>query len=340
MATSSKAVSYANYRDSGAGYSPYQQSAQGYNNVPSVTTYATTPTPATPARGDELFNSLPALSEGVGPYHINHYVAFFDAPKLTPSDCPKLLTAFYNKFPFIFSNAFTGNYASAAWGKGTDAGQSQIRSLTFQSHQTVKFALGGQFGGFVEQMIGFAHDDWVAMQMEPQERKSFYALTLKRKWMTIQEAAAVGLAAAAVAGPIVGTLGGGVAIDINQHHFLAGRRSWRVGFDLAAQLFFVETAALERSSGWFYSLMEGFPWLRSQVDKIWIALLGNFVTVFNNFSLNIGASPLYTDPQSPYSLSSADVFHVAAETDSLPDALKVDWFSEVIKRHVGLITDL
>jgi hypothetical protein len=325
--------SYANYREPGAGYSSYKEPGHGYN-IPSVTTYGTTPIP-------DLFGELPVINEGVGNYHINHYIAFFNAPTKSANDCPKILTAFYNKFPFIFANAFTGNFATAAWGKGSDAERSDLGNLTFKGNKTIKFTVGGQLGGYINQLAGFGHDDWVSIQMEPRERKSFYALTLKRGWTTSNEEIArfaVPLVASP-AGPIIGKLTVDEAIDINQRHFLAGRRSWRVGYDQSARLLFVETAALERSSHEFYRFMENFDWLRSQIDRIWIGLLVNFATIFK-FELSIAAAASYTDPQSPYSLSSADVFHVSAERESLAEALKVDWFSSVIRRHVGLITDL
>ncbi|MPZ31310.1 MAG: hypothetical protein GEV13_09990 [Rhodospirillales bacterium] len=78
-------------------------------------------------------------------------------------------------------------------------------------------------------------------------------------------------------------LSGGAAVHVNRLHFLAGRRSWRIGEgavfdpDLKDDAIILETAAVERFSSRAYSTADSVIDLQNKVPDICIAFLNNFV---------------------------------------------------------------
>jgi len=122
--------------------------------------------------------------------------------------------------------------------------------------------------------------------------KSFYGDTLIRYWETEFEKSVDGAAKlrtawvlALSAGPI-----GAIAINLladwaideliamNRRHFLAGTRSWRVGYDKVFNSFFVETMAVERFSDSFYEILDGYAFdYHADVPRIWSNLINNYI---------------------------------------------------------------
>ena len=78
-------------------------------------------------------------------------------------------------------------------------------------------------------------------------------------------------------------MSGGAAAHFNRMHFLAGRRSWRIGEgkvfdpDLKDDVIILETAAVERFSSRAYRTADAVIGLQNKVPDIWIAFLNNFV---------------------------------------------------------------
>jgi hypothetical protein len=305
-------MSYENYTDPGGGYSPYNSGGKGYSNS-AVPGYLTTSTPKKAEPDD--FTSLSTIRDGVGDYHMNHFIAYFEpyVDKFKPVNSIKF---FYQEFCNIFSS---NNVAKV----------SLDRTRKFQELDVVKFTIGGNLGNFWQQLIGEPHDDWVAMQMAG-DGQSFYGTTLKRMWL--EPIDAILLAGINAGLPLLGPLLGPIVVEANMRHFLAGRRSWRVGLNRSLNLYYVETAAFERSSHDFYQGAELTGLLRESIRDLWTYLLENY--------------PVKLCPIEAMQLVPKDYLvkgNVAYRMDADPSAqtaLLRPWFSDVLKRHPGLVADL
>jgi hypothetical protein len=121
-------------------------------------------------------------------------------------------------------------------------------------------------------------------------------------------------------------------VEANRRHFLAGRRSWRVEFNSSLNLYYVETAAFERSSHDLYRAVEQTGILRETIKDLWTNLLENYP---------VSLCPIEAMHLVPTDYSVKG--HVAYMMDADPSAqtaLLKPWFSDVLKRHPGLVTDL
>jgi hypothetical protein len=206
--------------------------------------------------------------DGVGDYHMNRYRIAFQTPT---GGAQQLLAAdFVSNFPRYLESP----YASV-----------QITSREFNGKDTLKFWGSMKLLGM--EANSATHHDWVVREwMDP--TVGFTAQTLKRHFNEMPDDFNVGVSPA-----------GAFGIWENKYHFLAGRRSWRIGpaeifkvnpleYDPAGDanaikdLLILETAAVERFSGYAIAVGNwGLDWvtksLEDRIPPVWIANLENFV---------------------------------------------------------------
>lgn len=248
----------------------------------------------------------PTDKSAVGNFHFNHFIRFFDIKTKASSDAEhaanaKVMTkVFYDQFCGIFSRR---NIASAKAGTGVFA--------EFEGCDTIEFVIGGNVGTDVHKLIGALHPDWVFMEKfgvsdGGKQMQSFCGNTLKRlklsptdqsivlvtkhlenilkqiiktdlKDSPISEATLTLLYVVLHSKPFKNL------IAANQKHFLAGTRSWMVGYDAALKCYFVETCTIERYSDVYYALVDVLGMLpfahdlRKDIELLWAHLLDSFI---------------------------------------------------------------
>jgi hypothetical protein len=328
-----KGMSYHQYTDPEGGYS---KPAGGYKVDPgkgyapaAVKTYqAVTPAPLEP------FNELNTIFDGLGDFHVNHFIGYFQLP-ITKENHPRNLTSqFRRRFCNIFS---ADNIASAKLGGA---------KKKFKGLDTVEFIIGGNLGPLVEQVTGFVHSDWVSMQMD-KDGNSFYGTTLKRNWL--EKGEIVFLLASLtsilnIVNPVTAVFAlakhaaASRLIETNQYHFLAGRRSWRVGYDDRRQMYYVDTAALERSSRVEYAAMEITDILRDDIIALWSHLVTNYVADIESELIKMPLEPKYEFFELDGKI--INVAHRMGSYEKIEDALKEPWFAKVLKGHPGLVRNI
>ena len=217
------------------------------------------------------FTELPVYS-GVGPYHFNRYRVVFERPG--GLSAATLAMDFTANFPLYLNSKF----ATVEWG-----------SRHFNAKPTLKFH------GYMRVLgidIARPHHDWVVREWyDP--NVGFTAQTLKREFFEAGAdipAAAGGampgvlmtptaLAAALAATEAV--VGAAAAVHYNRMHFLAGRRSWRLGdgnvFGVSGDVLVLETIAVERFSAQMYNVADRLLHMEKLIPDIWIANLSNFI---------------------------------------------------------------
>src|ERR1700749_561467 len=154
-------------------YQKYSKPAGGYG-VSGGKGYAGALAPGsspqtTPAseKKPEAFTELSAIFDGVGKYHTNHFVGYFNPPPGVTYKLTGLTELFYDKFCSIFS---ANNIARADL------------SDKFKGLDTVFFEIGGNLGDAFNNSTGFIPRGCVSMQTEKSQGKSFYGTTLRREW--------------------------------------------------------------------------------------------------------------------------------------------------------------
>ncbi len=260
------------------------------------------------------------IEGGVGQFHVNHFIGYFIPPSKKPSTAE-----FFSYFPFIFTEK--GNVASAV----------TADYYEFKGKATVKFK-------HANPLKAYFHEDWVSLQMAP-DKASFFARTLKREWAYPQETAAAVLAKL--------TLNIDLPLDVNQRHFLSGRRSWAVGYLPASKLCYVETAAFERFSHAFY---DQHQWLLSigaaVIVDIWTKLIKDYADFYKReLVTNDGIMQIFSEYKKGYTYFSQpsggtpvgnlqilpNIYYAQAERSTAAEAHAIPWFKEVLKRHPGLL---
>ncbi|MDN3638812.1 hypothetical protein QWY82_08340 [Simiduia curdlanivorans] len=242
------------------------------------------------------FNKLTPVSDGVGPYHVNNHIGFFNAP--ASFNLATAVDSFYRNFPRIFS---PGNIATAT-----------APSCRVAGDITIQFVLN--------ELAGLVHDEWVSVD---KKTNNFVATTLERQfWTRGDQMIDMGLGAI----PSVGSLFANISADINRRHFLAGYRSWTVG-RLPNGLHFVETAAFERYSHPAYQALEGPIGMRAKILETWTKLVENYVA-------SIGATLVRHVPTG-YSVNRG-VAHRAQQHASAATLRANPWFTSVLSRHPGI----
>jgi hypothetical protein len=242
-----------------------------------------------------------------GPYHVNHFICYFTIDGETFTDPEGQKTAgiltyrFLKNFCLIFSQH---NIARAQIGpRGLDV---------FDGSIAIEFTIGSNVGTLEHRAMGFMHPDWVAMSSVPPitiaaidsdqatELKSFHGDTLKRLWSTEVEKKIISEGTTAkslldLQKYIVAVLPSPLStlmlmtdalnnraemyriLGFNRQHFLAGTRSWRVGYDTSRKQFLVETITIERFSCIFYRAMESLHSTRNDIISLWDNLINNVI---------------------------------------------------------------
>ena len=206
------------------------------------------------------------VDTGVGDIHFNRFrIAFQPRAGIPPAT---LASDLIDNFPTYFDSQF----ATVKFGDHNHEG---------------KFTL--HFHGYAKVLgvdLAAPHSDWVVREWVDRN-VGFTAQTLKREFSDAREDLETGVGPELILPliPIVGLLGtlaiGGGAVHYNRMHFLAGRRSWRIGdgtvFGLSSDVNVLETVAVERFSAQAYNVGNSVIGLESKIPDIWIALLNNFV---------------------------------------------------------------
>ncbi len=226
-----------------------------------------------------MFDVLNIHNDGDGPYRVNRYRIYFRVR--STQACPtvaSLASDFNSRFKFFFEP----NIATVSLRSDKPFGG--VASLQFKVDAK---ALYGRLN------IPDIHTDWVGV-IWSDNSKGFAVQTLERDFMEREDRVA------ATAGALAGSpamlpgaiVGGYSAVQINQHHFLAGRRSWIIAsahnFDNNPSslnlngLFVLETAAIERFSLIIHQIINvtGGALINDYdkaIDTIWTTLLRNYV---------------------------------------------------------------
>ena len=305
-------MSYLEYTaPKGTGYSEYAYPESNYS---------------VPAQKEGIFLELSPFKEykdtiagGVGPYHINHFIGYF---KLSASIDPFILTKiFFNKFITIFNPE---NEAMAFLSK-----------YILDSHKVIKFVLNKPLAGL--------HGDWITLQMA-ESLNSFVGKTLMKLWITKEEVYAL-TEFLKLMRKVTDTSGVAYLVPeeiskltdkefmlVNQRHFLSGRRSWAVGYSSTLDLYYVETAAFERYSHPAYLAAENIMGVRESIVNIWTKLIENYSTIMQSELIIPDVKP------KGYSMTESNVFYIKIEDKSAAALKQLPWFSDVLKRHQGLLT--
>lgn len=290
----------------------------------------------------------------VGPYHVNHFVCYFtiDGETFTAAAGRKLagvLTCrFLKQFCLIFSQQ---NIARVQIGpRGLDA---------FAGSRALEFTVGSNVGTLEHRAMGFVHPDWVAMSSVPAltldnldsdqdfELTSFHGDTLKRRWNTELEKKVIKEIAVtrtstwletyimlAFPEPLatilsVGNVANNFALasklfDFNRLHFLAGTRSWRIGYDSSRQQFFVETIAIERFSCAAYLAIEKVHSTRNDIVVLWDNLLNNVIgtKAFGSYRLTAVPPPEALTTSHKYEASKL-LKHIRHKAWAYPDLISL-----------------
>ncbi len=196
---------------------------------------------------------------GVGPYHFNRYRIVFDAPVVSKEGLARNLI-------MNFPSYLNSQYATV-----------EKTKRTFNSKPTLKFH--GIKNMPVVGDVARPHHDWVVVDPVDWQR-GFTARTLRREFIDVQDDGVAG----GLAGAAGGLLGAAEAVRVNQRHFLAGRRCWRLDTaeafhlpDVPGQKLVLETTAVERFSCPEYVLADAAFGMEKLVPNIWCSMLWNFV---------------------------------------------------------------
>ncbi len=266
-------------------------------------------TPASSQQSSPLFELLSPIQDGVAEFHVNHFIGYF---KL--QNKPDLLN---------LNKSFLGSFAKIFNWHENEAWANSNYQTKFQGNPIVKFT---KTAGIIHYLD--LHNDWISLQFE-EGSKSFFARTLKSKWFDFVDDTLPNLLP-----PPYNMLLPPVLDDINKRHFLAGRRSWKIGYITEKDIYYIETTAFERYSHDLYKTMETEMDLKETVRKIWIKLIENFADSFAIQLIEPDPEFLVGYTRNPTS----HVYWIRDEKATWQDLFNIPWFSEVVKHHPGLST--
>ena len=251
-----------------------------------------------------------SVYDGVGDYHLNRFRIVFEPPPGGRS--PKTLPGdLIDNFP----------------------------SYVQSSYATVKFGDDDLDGKKTLQFHGSAapgmHDDWVVREWVDRDI-GFTAQTLKQESGGVGTGVGVAVGVILVA-PLAGVLGavgaGAASTHYNRMHFLAGRRSWRVGpgsdFGVSGNVFVLETVAVERFSANVYRLANVMKDLEAEIPNVWIAMLNNFA--------NKNGLTVVTPSLKPRWQRKARVDYVQLEFDKLGEMLADPEFQDTFRLYPTIL---
>ena len=240
------------------------------------------------------FEPLPIATCGVESWHLNRFRIAFRSPQK----------------PIALAQQFIHSFCAVL----------NSPAATVEAFDGDHYKFNGKISLTRDHSSWQPHYDWVKRITGPGEfMNGFTVQTLKRDSMAADDiipglagAAAggyvgvkvgslVGPPGAAVGGVVGMVTGAAVAVNINRHHFLAGRRAWRIDHarnfvpnglssPLPQDAYILETSAMERFSEHLFWLAK--PLLDPSVVFVWCNLLGNFVRMFQARVLSPSEWPL------------------------------------------------
>ncbi|MDB4917959.1 MAG: hypothetical protein JWM95_5603 [Gemmatimonadetes bacterium] len=334
-------MTYAPYTNSSAGYAGGAESPVGYAGSATPSESYADPAPASAAKDDAegTFDELKVTSDGYGEFHTNHFVAFSSVVTGSAEEAEQRAAARTQTLASQFTELFTlGSVCIATWGPP---------SYTFEGLPTVGFKFGGKRSDNLENLLGLFHTDWIALQPDAASH-SFFARTLKRRWkegleglldMPSQRNAALAVSQI-------------IALQVSQRHVLAGRRSWKVGFDRLLNRYFAETATVERNSSPILEWIDDNSTMpRETVVAVWTNLIENVIAHGPSQGIEwlipIGqhAESLLVYPPDvaeayPGYTEEGNVLYRMGSSATMQQAVTQPWLALVLERHPGLTQEL
>lgn len=274
---------------------------------------------------EDDFDPLP-IKDGVNDYHTNQFRVYFRATHLQQKPQAALETmvkGLRNNFPLIFSGTGYGlkkNIAAVEFGDRKHEGYDTLR-FEIDMMLTV---------GDIKIQLPNLHSDWVYLVWEDAS-KGFAAQTLKRNFYETGDLLFEAM------------LPAGYGSWINQHHFLAGRRSWIFGIADAnapgGAIFYLETGSIERYSLMAYKLAELDPGyilnMRQSILDIWTTLLSNFIT-WSTFT-PVAVQHTAYDADEPHWEKNGDVYRRVMDFKTQDECLNAGWIKkDLLPRHPGV----
>jgi len=318
------------------------------------------------------FEEQNIIDHGVGDYHINHFIGYFDGSSLDHYQ-------FSNSMAFPLDHAYANQVGVSHLKRSSPEAinpsdislhlQDVLPSIfnpnstavmqktreRFRQRPTLRF-LGNLMS--VRSMVANVeivapHEDWVHLS-EDTTNAYLYATTLKRQPFNTGDlqldlvAAIPPIAAWNVISDITGGFLTRLTPEDNRRHFLAGRRTWRCGFDEERQLHYFETAAFERFSEQMYVNLEDT--FRRMVNLCWVETIINFSKLigapltapstppsgYSNQSL--GGDPANNvSPLGPVYYRNA-TFSAADKASAETAYNSINWFAPLVNRMPSLST--
>lgn len=236
------------------------------------------------------FTELNVHEYGSGGYHLNRYRRYFTIPANSEhnSISGNLGSHLFNNFPSLFS--------------AVDASVEFNSNHRWRNRNTLVFngkaSLFGLENTLCDIIIPDVHNDWVCVHQQNFPR-GFTVQTLRRNFSNSSDlkvgtltaaATAVRALAAARGTPVPPIPSVAIAVDVNQHHFLAARRSWVVApasffgtsgnVEITDNLYAIETAAIARMSGFIVRSVDTTHLMGNLsvvIRRLWTRFVNNYV---------------------------------------------------------------
>lgn len=267
------------------------------------------------------FKILYRDEDGYGIYHTNHFIAYFDIPGVIKGkekeEAKKRTNNLLNEFVKYFNSK--DNLAEVSKGLIKCPCEGKITD-TF----VFKFLpnrLSDEVKKNKAKLIEYLslHFDWVAIQM-PDDKETFFATTLRKE--------------------IDGNLPIPADIDWfdNERHFLAGKRSWKIGYDEDKKLYFIETVGYERFSSHKAAILDSQIAGREVINIIWGTLLKNYIEK-NNFKAVDTKTVFNNEKNSTRNynrIKDKNIYSFALSFTTHEEALHSSWFKKLYDKHCGL----
>ena len=318
------------------------------------------------------FEEQNIIDHGVGDYHINHFIGYFDGSaldhyQLSPdmviplnAEMAGRIGVARNKLPSPQAintddlNSHLQRMLPSIFNPNSTAvvhrTSSRFRQRPTVRFQATAFSISTGIGGAT---VSLPHEDWVALT-EDSSHPHLNATTLKRVQRNAEDyfveysplIPVLSSPLTGVAGWIAGAGLYAVVPDDNSRHFLAGRRTWRCGFDEALNLHYFETAAFERFSDNAYVRLESG--LRPMVNNCWVETIVNFSRLIGSTlmtpstppsgyqNMSIGGDPTNNIPPFGPVYFRNGTFSAADKNAAKSHYDNISWFAPMVSRMPSL----
>lgn len=208
------------------------------------------------------------IDVGVGNYHFNHCIKYFSFRNMDQINDPELKAKELTEKLFIgFDQIF--NLPKNIAKLEIQEMNNEVVGIFYGISLKQLLATDSDLG-ILDGLPTLFHRDFVKLKYDNMDH-SFYAITQYRNEIDESERMDTLLDS-------YPTILHGIISDLVRYHFLAGRRSWKVGYSNSLKKYYIETVGFER-----YSLEKfnktGFM-THPFVIPIWVNLLNNFVERF------------------------------------------------------------